>query len=153
VVLAPVYEWKRLGECPAEHGETPLFVVRDHGVVDLLRGHEVDQDPDDEVDRQPVQVDLGWMREPVTLPVVVETDRHALVAALDRIGQDPLHALVLRERDMWSVVEDPATRLRIGRGMAADVCVPVEAGVHLPLGLQAVTGTERRETAAQDDNR
>ena len=49
----------------------------------------------DQIGRQPVQVDLRGMLDPVALPVVVHLGVELLVLAVDGVGQHLLHPLAL----------------------------------------------------------
>ena len=81
VVLSRVLHGKQFGKCPTEARQQPVSIVfhRPFRRVALL--HEIRDDLDDDVFRQPVQVELHRMLGPVTTPVVVQVDLHRLVLA------------------------------------------------------------------------
>src|SRR6476620_4736949 len=93
------------------------------------------------------------MLDPVPLPIVVDLCRRAFVFAADIGRKQILNAHIISERHMRPLVEDPAARIFVRRGMAADVIVHVvHEGAWCASRVRGVRSTETRHSRTQYRN-
>ena len=108
VVFDRVLHRKCLGERVAETHAQPILVVADRWLFRTLRDlDELKQDLRHQVGRQPMQVDLRGMLDPVPLPIVVDLGRKLLEAPLDVSRKKILDARIIGEGHVRTFVKSP----------------------------------------------
>src|SRR6185369_9158520 len=150
VVLDRVLHRERFRELVAEARSKPLLVVLDRTVILVLRLDEVLDDLDYEIGGETLEIDLRWMLDPVSLPVVVDRGGDRFVGVVDSVRQQLGDALVLRERDVRAFVESVFLLVDVRSGVTSEKITLFEHQRFGALFLEAVCGAIAGHAGADD---